>query len=171
MTTVSAALAALNSVAPLEKRSAGKAALPEIPPLDPEHGPQCHTAFHAGFLEGVEAAQRWLGGDTAYSGDDDEDDNPDWSPEDDPEAGEDDWERGYNWSPPDDYDDSIDGIGERPSGVTDYCPCCGDPGDCDCGADCACGRFITASGSGRGGARQSTQVFASSVPVARHLSS
>ena len=131
MTTVSAGLAALNLVAPLEIRSASME-LPPIPPLDPEHCAECHTAWHQGYLEGIGAALRYLG-DADDDDDDDLDDDPDGD-EDDDEG----WSRGYNWSPPSDYDESIDGIGEGPSGVTDFCPCCTDAAACDCGADCDC---------------------------------
>lgn len=129
MTTVAGGLAALRTVAPLEKRSAVKE-LPPIPPLDPEHGAECHTAWHQGYLEGIGAALRYLGGD-ADDDDDDLEDDPDGD-----EGDNDNWLRGYNWSLPDDYDESIGGIGEGPSEVTAYCPCCGDASDCDCAPGC-----------------------------------
>jgi hypothetical protein len=68
--------------------------------------------------------------------DDDLDDDPDGD-EDDNEN----WSRGYNYTDGlgiNDGDDSIDGIGEQPSGLGDYCEFCGEF-ECDCAGTDAIG--------------------------------
>lgn len=109
--TVSEGLAALHITAPLETRSASMELAP-IPPLPENHGVECQTAWHQGYLEGIGAALKYLG--------DDDDDEPD--------------ERNYSYTDGlgiNDGDDSISDIGEQPCGLGRYCELCGEF-ECDC---------------------------------------